>query len=229
MLQLSIEQKLKQVQQQIQTAANLAQLPPPLLIAVSKTFPTGAILAAHAAGQRSFAENQAQELKAKADELSPLELEWHFIGRLQSNKTQVLAKYATWVHSLTNLKHATRLNQQRPKNLPQLKVLIEVKISPEASKHGLNSFEQVLDLANGIKQLANLELCGLMGMASRTNDQSQIKAEFNQLADFLQRLNQHGFKLKQLSMGMSQDFALAISCGATIVRIGSKIFDTLSL
>lgn len=194
------------------------------LVAVSKTFPAQDIMLAYQAGQLAFGENYPQELESKAIELVDLNLEWHFIGNLQSNKTQIIAKYANWVHTLTKLSHAKRLNQQRPDNLPPLKVLIEVNISQEISKHGLSNYQDILELAQQIQELPKLQLCGLMGIASDSNDAQQIKQQFNLLAQHLAKLNQQGFNLTELSMGMSGDYQAAIACGATILRIGSKIF-----
>ena len=220
-----ISHNLNQLRQQIQELADLNNLTsPPQLIAVSKNFPPASIREAFAAGQRKFAENYVQEFSFKARELADLNLEWHFIGKIQSNKTKAIAEYASWVHSLSKLSHALRLQQQRPGNLAPLNVLIEVKINTDLNKQGLASFDEILNLATAINKLSNLKLCGLMGMASNSNDTQLVETQFRQLSLYLAELNQHGFKLDQLSMGMSNDFPQAISCGASLLRIGSKIF-----
>lgn len=194
------------------------------LIAVSKTMTSNIITLAYQAGQTDFAENYPQELVNKAEELKDLPITWHFIGNLQSNKTKVIATYCTWLHTLCKLQHAKRLNEQRPANLPPLNVLLEVQISDESTKHGLQTWDEIYNLALAIEDLPALRLCGLMGMASNTNDQNIIKIQFQQLAAYQERLKALGFKLTELSMGMSNDYQLALECGATMLRIGSKIF-----
>ncbi|MDD3267070.1 MAG: YggS family pyridoxal phosphate-dependent enzyme [Burkholderiales bacterium] len=193
------------------------------LIAVSKKFPYSDILIAHNHGQVAFGENYPQELAEKAQELSQYPIEWHFIGNIQSNKIKQIAKYASWVHGLSKESHAKLFNQCR-ENMDKLNILIEVNISNEEDKHGLHSFDEVLSLAKYIKNLQNIELKGLMGMASNTSDKNVLKTQFNRLTQIKDQLNQNGFNLIELSMGMSNDYLVAIECGATMVRIGSKIF-----
>lgn len=195
------------------------------LIAVSKTYPIENIQEAYnQAQQQVFGENYPQELANKANQLKNLSLEWHFIGNIQSNKTKLIAENAAWVHTLTSINHAKRLNDQRPTNLDPLQVLIEVNISNEQSKHGLNSLEEIILLAHEINWLPNLKLRGLMGMASATDNVELVKSQFNQLKSYQQQLNEQGFNLDQLSMGMSGDYQQALECGATMIRIGSLIF-----
>lgn len=195
------------------------------LIAVSKTYPIENIQEAYnQAQQQVFGENYPQELANKANQLKNLSLEWHFIGNIQSNKTKLIAENAAWVHTLTSINHAKRLNDQRPTNLDPLQVLIEVNISNEQSKHGLNSLEEIILLAHEINWLPNLKLRGLMGMASATDNVELVKSQFNQLKSYQQQLNEQGFNLDQLSMGMSGDYRHALECGATMIRIGSLIF-----
>lgn len=195
------------------------------LIAVSKTYPTEAVQEAYnQTKQLAFGENYPQELASKVEQLKNLPLEWHFIGNIQSNKTKLIAENAAWVHTLTNLNHAMRLSNQRPAQLMPLQVLIEVNISAEVSKHGLNNLAEIISLAKEINLLPNLKLRGLMGMASATQDSELIKAQFKQLKSYQQQLNERGFNLDQLSMGMSGDYLHAIECGATMIRIGSLIF-----
>ena len=219
-----ITDNITDIQQQLQDCASLFNHQSPKLIAVSKTYPSNYIIEAHQAGQLAFGENYLQELANKASELKDLNLEWHFIGNIQSNKSKIIAEHAHYLHTLTKLSHAKRINDQRNESLPVLKVLIEVNISQEPNKHGLDNFAEILHLANELKQLPRLELCGLMGMASETNDHELILQQFLQLKDYQNKLNQQGFNLAELSMGMSGDYQLAIQAGATMVRIGSKIF-----
>lgn len=195
------------------------------LIAVSKTFPESAIIEAYNAGMRRFGENYPQEFAKKAINLSKLhDIEWHFIGNIQSNKTKLIAEHAAYVHTLAKQNHAERLNNQRPYDKPPLNVLIEVNISQEANKHGVISLDELLALANFIQTQPRLQLRGLMCMASDTTDIGVIHTQFMQLAQYKNHLNQHGFTLTELSMGMSNDYHIALECGATFVRIGSKIF-----
>lgn len=194
------------------------------IVAVSKTHHESMILATINAGQVDFGENYVQEMCRKAENLANYSVCWHFIGTIQSNKTSQIARYASWVHTLTKEQHARRLNDQRPINLPPLNILIEVNISNEENKGGLKNYDEIHNLAVIINGLPNLKLEGLMGIASNTNDEVIIKNQFKLLSKYLQRLNNDGFNLTQLSMGMSNDYKLAIECGSTIVRIGSKIF-----
>jgi pyridoxal phosphate enzyme (YggS family) len=219
----NITQRITKIRQElIQQANNNCAAS---LIAVSKTIAIEAIQEAyHGAQQIAFCENYPQELANKVEQLKNLPLEWHFIGNIQSNKTKLIAENAAWVHTLTNLNHATRLNNQRPDHLPPLQILIEVNISNESSKHGLSNLAEITLLAKEINLLPNLKLRGLMGMASATDDVELIKSQFNQLKDYQQQLNKHGFNLDQLSMGMSGDYIHALECGATMIRIGSLIF-----
>lgn len=194
------------------------------LIGVSKMFPEAYIVEAYNAGLIKFGENYPQELAAKASNLNEYDIEWHFIGNIQSNKTRLIAENASWVHTIAKAQHAKRLNDQRPKDKPALQVLIEVNISNEKNKYGLISFDDILELATFIHSQPNLELRGLMGMASDTENEYIIRQQFNTLSELKNKLNQHGFDLSELSMGMSNDYKIAVECGATFIRIGSKIF-----
>ena len=195
------------------------------LVAVSKTYPSEIIKIAYEHGQRYFGENYALELAQKSTELKQFkDIEWHFIGTIQSNKSKIIAETASWVHTLTKLSHASRLNQQRPKHLSPLQVLIEVNISNEPSKQGLINYEEIFNLATQLKDFNNLKLRGLMGMATTDANNSMIHEEFTQLNHYLQKLNCQGFNLDQLSMGMSRDYPIALECGSTLIRVGSKIF-----
>ena len=218
----NIAQNLQHTQAAIDAIAHTHKVE---LIAVSKTFPSDLIRQAYTHGQRKFAESYPQELTQKVHELADLTIEWHFIGNIQSNKTKLIATQASWVHTLTKLQHAKRLNDQRPAELSPLQVLIEVNISQEANKQGVNNWQELLQLAQAIIQLPRIKLRGLMGMASASADQQLIRAQFQQLDSYLKQLNTQGLgNFDQLSMGMSADYPLAIETGATLVRIGSNIF-----
>ncbi|MDZ4202980.1 MAG: YggS family pyridoxal phosphate-dependent enzyme [Gallionella sp.] len=193
------------------------------LLAVSKTFPAEAIRAAYLAGQRRFAENYVQEALAKIGELGELDIEWHFVGPIQSNKTRQIAENFSWVHSVERLKIAQRLSAQRPAHLPPLQVCIEVNISGEASKSGVTP-DEVMALALAVAALPNLKLRGLMAIPFPTDDVTEQHAAFARLRASFEQLNQTGMQLDTLSMGMSHDFPVAIAEGATIVRVGTAIF-----
>jgi pyridoxal phosphate enzyme (YggS family) len=193
------------------------------LLAVSKTHPSQAIRAAAAAGQRLFGENYLQEALAKMAELADLDLEWHFIGPLQSNKTRPVAEHFAWVHSVDRLKLAERLSAQRPAGLPPLNVCLQVNISAEASKSGC-SLDELPTLARAVAALPGLRLRGLMAIPAPAEGLEQARAPFRRLREALEALNAEGLALDTLSMGMSDDLEAAIAEGATLVRVGSAIF-----
>lgn len=193
------------------------------LLAVSKTQPAEAIRAVAAAGQRRFGENYLQEALAKMAELADLDLEWHFIGPLQSNKTRPVAEHFAWVHSVDRLKLAERLSAQRPATLPPLNVCLQVNISAEASKSGC-SVAELPALARAVAALPGLRLRGLMAIPAPASGLEQQCLPFRQLHAALEQLNTGGLNLDTLSMGMSDDLEAAIAEGATLVRVGSAIF-----
>jgi len=193
------------------------------LLAVSKRHPESMIREAFAAGQKAFGENYAQELLEKASALADLPIEWHYIGPLQSNKTKKIAQVASWVHTIDRLKIAKRLNDQRPHNLPPLSVCIQLNISGENSKSGVQ-LEEIPELAKEIIKLENLKLRGLMVIPAPERDFSKQRAVFARVRNIQKDLIRQGFKLDTLSMGMSADMQAAIAEGATIVRIGTAIF-----
>lgn len=216
------------LQQQIKSICLQNNIDYPVeLIAVSKTFPSTDILQIHLhSGHASFGENYPQELHLKAIELEKHNLQWHFIGNIQSNKIKLIAKHAAWVHSLDNLKHAISLNNNRDKNAAQLNVLIEVNISGDKSKHGLTNIAEIIELAHQINSLDNLSIRGLMGMSGATADINLKNQQFSQLKQLFNQLKAVP-ELKHvdtLSMGMSDDFELALKNGANMLRIGSLIF-----
>ena len=193
------------------------------LLAVSKRHPELAIREAYQAGQRVFGENYVQELLEKAEQLSDLDIEWHFIGPLQSNKTRKIAVVANWVHTIDRAKIAQRLNDQRLESLPKLNICIQVNISEETSKSGILA-KHVPAFAEEISKLSRLKLRGLMIIPATETDFIKQRKVFSQAAELLAQLNRQGFNLDTLSMGMSSDMEAAIAEGATIVRIGTAIF-----
>ena len=193
------------------------------LLVVSKTFPAAALREACQAGQTRFAESYVQEAMDKIAQLHGLPIEWHFIGPIQSNKTRLIAEHFAWVHSVDRLKIAERLSAQRPVHLPPLQLCLQVNISNEASKSGVMP-DQVSDLAQAIAKLPNVTLRGLMAVPAPGDDVSVQRASFAQLRELQDQLNRQGLQLDTLSMGMSDDFAVAITEGATMVRVGSAIF-----
>lgn len=190
------------------------------LLAVSKTQPAEAIRQAHAAGLRDFGENYVQEALEKQAELGDLQLAWHFIGPIQSNKTKSIAEHFDWVHSVDRLKIAQRLSDQRPADKPPLNVCLQVNVSGEASKSGCEPHE-VAELASRIAELPHLRLRGLMTIPAPTDDPAEQHAAFARLRSLQADL---ALDLDSLSMGMSQDLEAAIAEGATWVRIGTALF-----
>ena len=193
------------------------------LLAVSKRHPADAIREAYDCGQRAFGENYAQEMLEKAEALSALEIEWHFIGPLQSNKTREVAATAHWVHAIDRLKIARRLSEQRPSELPALNVCLQVNVNNEASKSGV-TIDELAELAAQVSALPGITLRGLMAIPEATHDPIQQRANFSLLARAQADLNAAGYELDTLSMGMSDDMEAAIAEGATMVRIGTAIF-----
>lgn len=193
------------------------------LLAVSKTFPAQALRQAYQDGQTRFAESYVQEALDKITGLQDLNIEWHFIGPIQSNKTRAIAENFSWVHSVDRAKAAERLSAQRPAHLPPLQVCLQVNISGESSKSGVSP-EQAGALAQQVANLPGLALRGLMAIPAPSDDVKVQRAAFSQLRELREALNLEGLRLDTLSMGMSHDFAAAIAEGATMVRVGTAIF-----
>lgn len=223
----TIAERMQAVKASIEAAAIACGRQPDTvqLLAVSKAHPAEKIRESHAAGQWLFGENYLQEALDKQAQLPDLDLQWHFIGPIQSNKTQAIARHFDWVHGVDRLKIAERLNNARV-GLPPLQVCIQVNVSGEASKSGVEPAE-VYPLAVGILQLPQLRLRGLMAIPAPTQDQAQQRSQFGLVRqtyiDLKQKLPQAA-GMDTLSIGMSDDYAAAIAEGATIVRIGSAIF-----
>jgi pyridoxal phosphate enzyme (YggS family) len=221
----TIEKRLQAVKSRIARACAAAGRNPRdiVLVAVSKTFPDEAVRAAHAAGQRDFGENHAQDAVAKIDALAELDLVWHFIGPVQSNKTRAIAERFAWVHSIDRLKIAERLAAQRPGPLPPLQACIQVNVSGEATKSGVAPADAPA-LARAVAALPRLQLRGLMAIPEPTDDPALQRRRFESLRDLKDRLAADGLALDTLSMGMSDDLEAAIAAGATMVRVGTAIF-----
>lgn len=193
------------------------------LLAVSKKQPLERITAAIDAGQCDFGENQAQEGIEKITVLANPDLVWHFIGHLQTNKTRAVARHFDWVHSIDRLKIARRLSEQRPEELGDLNVLIQVNVDEEASKSGV-SIDAVKDLAGEVRELPSLRLRGLMCLPAIRDSFDAQRVPFRRLRELADELRHDGFALDTLSMGMTDDYRAAVFEGSTIVRLGTAIF-----
>lgn len=194
------------------------------LLAVSKGQPVSAVREAHGAGQTDFGENYVQEASAKLNELSDLaDLRWHFIGRIQANKTRFIANRFGWVHSLDRLKIAHRLSEQRDPTFAPLSVCLQVNLNPGSAKGGV-SIEEAIDLGLRVAELPGLRLRGLMTIPEPSEDFASQRIPFRVLRELLEKCKAQGLALDTLSMGMSDDLEAAIAEGATIVRIGTAIF-----
>jgi pyridoxal phosphate enzyme (YggS family) len=193
------------------------------LVAISKLHPEGAIRALAEAGQRDFGENYLQEALAKVAALADLDLVWHFVGQIQSNKTRPIAENFQWVHTLDRDKVATRLNEQRSAHGPRLNVCIQVSLEAEAGKGGCEPAE-VEKLARHVLNLPRLHLRGLMCIPPPQKGYSDQLELFQRLAQLQQALIAGGIPLDTLSMGMTEDLEAAVAAGATFVRIGTAIF-----
>ena len=221
----SIGANLQAIRARIERAARLVGRRPEevRLIAVTKTWPAEYVAEAHACGQREFGENQVHEGVAKIARLRHLPLEWHFIGPIQSNKTRLISECFQWVHSIERERIAVRLNDARPVHLPPLNVCIQVNVSGEVSKHGVEPGQE-LELARVAAALPRLRLRGLMAIPEPTPDASLQRRRFARLREAKERLAGAGLALDTLSMGMSDDLEAAIEEGATMVRVGTAIF-----
>ena len=193
------------------------------LLAVSKQQPEAAVRTLAQAGQAAFGENYVQEAVAKIAALRDLPLAWHFIGQLQANKTREVAEHFHWVHTVDRLRIAERLSAQRPHYAPPLEVLLQVKLSDEATT-GVVASEALPALATAVAALPRLRLRGLMCIPPDTRSEDEQRRPFRQLRELLATLNAGGHRLDTLSMGMSNDLEAAILEGATIVRVGTAVF-----
>ena len=217
---MSIKQNLNQI---------ISTIPPQVtLVAVSKTKPISDLLEAYEAGQRIFGENKIQEMTDKWEAM-PKDIQWHMIGHVQTNKVKFMAEYVDLIHGVDSLKLLQEINKQAQKNNRIIDCLLQIYIAEEETKFGLdeNELNELLS-SNEFKLLQNIRIVGLMGMATFTENQNQIKKEFTQLKsifdDLILKPKTKSLEPKILSMGMSGDYQLAIECGSTMVRIGSSIF-----
>ena len=198
------------------------------LIAVSKTKPVSDLQDAYDAGQRIFGENKALEMRDKYQEL-PKDIKWHFIGHLQTNKIKYIAPFVTLIHAIDSLSLLEAVNKEAAKNNRVIDCLLQFYIAQEETKFGLNIEEaEALLQSENFKKMNNINICGVMGMATFTDDTSQIRNEFKTLKNIFELLKGKYFSdndsFKEISMGMSDDYPIAIEEGATMVRVGSKIF-----
>lgn len=193
------------------------------LIAVSKTKPAEAIRAVYDTGQRDFGENYVSEAVEKISALRSLDICWHFLGPLQSNKTRLVATNFDWIHSVDRTKIAKRLNEQRPDELPPLNVCLQVNIPAEPTKSGVASEAELLDLALSISEMDRLALRGIMAIPAPASEPERQREQFNRISQLLS-IPDLPIEMNELSMGMSGDMESAVAEGATMVRIGTDIF-----
>lgn len=196
------------------------------LVAVSKFHPVEALQEAYQAGQRVFGESRAQELVAKQLVL-PKDIEWHFIGPLQSNKVKDIAPFISLIHSVDSLKLLNEIEKQAAKHERIIRVLLEIHVAAEETKHGFTP-DECRELVNHLPKLPHVQICGIMGMATLTDDESQIRKEFHTLHALFTELKETVFCQSEafsiLSMGMSHDYKLAIEEGSNMIRVGTYIF-----
>ena len=205
-----------------------ATLPPSVtLVAVSKTKPVPDLMEAYDAGQRIFGENKIQEMVDKWEQM-PKDIEWHMIGHVQTNKVKYMAPFVSLIHGVDSLKLLQEINKQAAKNNRIINCLLQIHIAEEETKFGLDETELNSLLTSAeFQEMKNIQILGLMGMATFTDNQNQVRKEFQHLKSIFDKhkpLNTANCKLNTVSMGMSGDYQLAIDCGSTMVRIGSSIF-----
>ncbi|MEX2379479.1 MAG: YggS family pyridoxal phosphate-dependent enzyme [Vicingaceae bacterium] len=216
---MDIAAKLKKIKEEIGVAT---------LVAVSKTKPIEDIQAAYDAGQRIFGENKARELEEKAGKL-PEDIQWHMIGHLQSNKVKYIAPFVSLIHSVDKMKLLKEINKRAKQNDRIIDVLLQIHIAKEENKFGMDE-DEVRELlqSEAYKQLENIRVIGLMGMATFTENKDRIKSEFTYLKELFQQIKTDYFSdqatFEVLSMGMSGDYQIALNCGSNMLRIGSAIF-----
>ncbi len=196
------------------------------LVAVTKTYPADLIMQAYNAGHKTFGENRVQELIEKQKQL-PKDIEWHLIGHLQTNKVKMIAPFVNLIHSVDSLKLLKEINKCAEKENRVIDCLLQIYIAKEETKFGL-SFEEAEELLHSseFKQMKNIRIIGLMGMATLTNNEAQVRNEFSSLKIFFDKLKTQDSRLTTLSMGMSSDYTLAIEQGSNLIRVGSAIFGS---
>jgi hypothetical protein len=194
------------------------------LVAISKTKPISKLLEAYESGQRIFGENKIQEMTEKWEAL-PKDIEWHMVGNVQRNKVKYMAPYVNLIHTVDSLKLLKEIDKEAKKNQRSISCLLQIKIAEEDSKFGISAEEakEILNSAELLK-MKNVEVVGLMGMATFTEDMEQVKKEFQSLNSVYKEFRKEYPQLRTLSMGMSGDYKIAVECGSNMVRIGSAIF-----
>ncbi len=212
---MSVADNLNRLKNQIGNEATL--------VAVSKTKPNEMIMEAYEAGHRHFGENKAQEMQAKAEQL-PKDIQWHFIGHLQRNKVKYIIPHVHLIHSVDSLRLLKEINKRAANEERVVDVLLQVYIAKEESKFGLDE-EELKEILDGedVKASQNIKIVGLMGMATNTENQETVKREFTYLKDLFNQLKDQ-YKFSTLSMGMSNDYEIALECGSNMLRVGSLIF-----
>lgn len=217
--EMSIKENLQHIKSQIPEHVTL--------VAVSKTKPISDMMEAYNAGHRIFGENKIQEMVEKSQQM-PKDVEWHMIGHVQSNKVKYMAEFVHLIHGVDSIKLLKEIDKQAKKYDRIISCLFQIKIATEESKFGMTSQEATeIITSNEFSELKNVCVVGVMGMASFTDDEVQIKKEFDQLKssfETLKSFESFNFKPDIISMGMSSDYKLAISCGSTMIRVGSSIF-----
>lgn len=194
------------------------------LIAISKTKPNSNLIEAYEAGQRDFGENKIQEMTEKWESL-PKDIKWHMVGHVQTNKVKYMAPFVSLIHAVDSLKLLKEINKEALKNERTISCLLQIKIAEEESKFGLGAEDAKEILASPeFQELKNVEVKGLMGMATLSDDEGKVRGEFDYLKSVYENLKKQHPHFKVLSMGMSGDFNIAITCGSNMVRIGSAIF-----
>ena len=194
------------------------------LVAVSKTKPVTDLMEAYNAGQRIFGENKIQEMVEKHDQM-PKDIQWHMIGHVQTNKVKYMAPFVSLIHGVESLKLLKEINKQALKNNRIIECLLQIKIAEEDTKFGLPINEALKIMqSKELSELKNIRITGVMGMATFTDDESQIQREFNNLKLAFNQLKSYDSNLNVISMGMSGDYQLAIECGSNMIRVGSSIF-----
>ncbi|MBC8756188.1 YggS family pyridoxal phosphate-dependent enzyme [Kordia sp. YSTF-M3] len=215
---MSISEKIKTLHTELPTHVTL--------VAVSKTKPVADLQEAYDAGQRIFGENKIQEMTEKWEVL-PKDISWHMIGHVQRNKVKYMAEFVDLIHGVDNFKLLREINKQAKKHDRIIKCLLQIKIAEEDSKFGMSAEDAATLLASDeCKELENIAIVGLMGMATFTDDETQVKKEFKHLKNTFDSLQPKHTSLEIISMGMSGDYELAIATGSNMVRIGSSIFGS---
>ncbi|PTX43739.1 hypothetical protein C8P64_2272 [Christiangramia gaetbulicola] len=194
------------------------------LVAISKTKPNEDLMEAYNAGQRILGENKIQEMTDKWETL-PKDIEWHMVGHVQRNKVKYMAPFVSLIHAVDSLKLLKEINKRAKQNDRTINCLLQIKIAEEDSKFGIDSEEakEILE-SEAYKKMENVKVIGLMGMATFTDDEEQVRSEFKHLKSVFDKFRDQHPELTELSMGMSGDYQIAVECGSTMVRIGSSIF-----